>query len=219
MTYKDTSKDLVELLVVTTPEQTACARKIVENYHSYVPSFKSVGRRIDWLIYVNRQLVGMIGIGSATYPPCKDVLRYLGISKDSYRESFNSFANNWRFCMCENLPNIGSKILKLLREEAPKEWKLRYGDTLRVLMTFVGGGHNGAVYKADNWAVVGETAGLPKHKAVSMKWDSLSGTNTIAKKFVKPNGENRKIIFIKILPNEKPPRVGKVSLGVLTLLT
>ena len=51
------------------------AKNIVENHHSYVPTFKSVGRRLDWLIFVDNEVKGMIGVGSSTYPPCKDVLK------------------------------------------------------------------------------------------------------------------------------------------------
>ena len=81
-----------------------------------------------------------------------------------------------------------------MRELAPKAWKEKYGDELKYLVTFVGGGHTGAVYLADNWRQIGYTAGLPQHKSCSMKWDS---NDELRKKFVKPSGENRKIIFIK----------------------
>jgi hypothetical protein len=63
-------------------------------------------------------------------------------------------------------------------------------------MTFVGGGHNGAVYKADNWKVIGQTSGLPPHKSSSMKWNNKEQLKEL---FVKPTGENRKIILIKTL--------------------
>ena len=90
-------------------------------------------------------------------------------------------------------------VLKQLRKEAPVEWERKYGDKLEYLITFVGGGHNGAVYKADNWEIIGETSGLPKHKSVSMKWDC---GDEIKEKFVKPDGENKKIIFFKKLNNK-----------------
>lgn len=186
----------VDLLMVCNEKMSNIAKQIVENYHSYVPSFKSVGRRIDWLISIDDKIVGMIGIGSSTYPPCKDILRYLNKTKDEYREMFNTVANNWRFCMKENIKNAGTQILKQLRINAPIEWKRKYGDDLKYIVTFVGGGHNGAVYKADNWECIGNTAGLPKHKSVSMKWDSK---DSIKDKYVKPNGENKKLIFIKKL--------------------
>ena len=61
----------ITLKLIATNEDRELAKTIVENHHSYVPTFKSVGRRIDRLIAVDDEVVGMIGIGSSTYPPCK----------------------------------------------------------------------------------------------------------------------------------------------------
>lgn len=172
------------------------ARRIVENYHSYVPTWDSVGRRIDWVIMLDKEIVGVIGIGSATYPPCKDILTRLGVSKEEYKGIFNNIANNWRFCLIKSVPNLGTMVLKKVREIAPYAWKEKYGDDLKYLITFVGGGKNGAVYKADNWEMIGYTSGLPEHSSVSMKWDS---GEELKQKFVKPTGEDRKMIFFKTL--------------------
>jgi len=190
----------MQLQLVESDIQKKLVKNIIEKHHSYVPTAKSVGRRIDWLIYEDdkfpSECIGMIGIGSSVYPPPKDMLNYIGMSKNEYKDNFNSFANNWRFCMTKSIKNAGTKILKQLRELAPIEWKNKYGDNLTHLITFVGGGNNGAVYKADNWNMIGETAGLPKHKSSSMKWDS---GEQLKQKFVKPTGENKKIILYKYL--------------------
>ena len=194
---------MVTIELVEDKTQKQMVKSIIENHHSYVASNDSVGRRIDWLVYHSdyknilgiERPIGMIGIGSSVYPPSKDILRYAGMKKDVYKENFNEFGNNWRFCMTKSIKNAGTQILKQLRKQAPIEWKKKYGDDLKWLITFVAGGNNGAVYKADNWKQIGETAGLPKHKAVSMKWNK-DNLNTM---FVKPTGENKKIIFIKKL--------------------
>jgi hypothetical protein len=185
------------LKLVENDIQKAMVKRIIVKHHSYVPTHRSVGRRIDWLIYENDDFgskpVGMIGIGSSVYPPPKDLLRYVGMTKSEYKDNFNSFANNWRYCMTKSIPNAGSQILKQLRYLAPIEWEKKYKNFLSHLITFVGGDNNGAVYKSDNWEMVGETAGLPDHKSLSMKWDNKSQLKT---KFVKPTGENKKLIFV-----------------------
>ena len=192
------------LVQVKTKEQKDAVKYIIENYHSYVPTNASVGRRIDWLIYEDdifgSQPIGMIGLGSSVYPPPKDILRRMGVSKDEYRTIFNSIANNWRFCMIKSIPNAGTQILKKLRELAPIAWKDKYENDLKILITFVAGGNNGAVYLADNWEVIGKTAGLPKHKSSSMKWDK---SEQLKEKFVKPTGENQKIILYKHIRSKK----------------
>jgi len=186
----------MQLQLVESDIQKKLVKNIIEKHHSYVPTAKSVGRRIDWLIYEDdkfpSECIGMIGIGSSVYPPPKDMLNYIGMSKNEYKDNFNSFANNWRFCMTKSIKNAGTKILKQLRKLAPIEWKSKYGDNLTHLITFVGGGNNGAVYKADNWNMIGETAGLPKHKSSSMKWNNKEELKQL---FVKPTGENKKLIF------------------------
>ena len=191
---------MIKLEQVHTGGQRKIVRYLIENYHSYVPSSKSVGRRIDWLIYDDDTFplhaVGMIGIGSSVYPPPKDMLEFIGLSKSEYKDVFNSVANNWRFCMKKSIKNGGTQVLKQVRQLAPNAWKEKYGDDLNYLITFVGGGNTGAVYKADNWSMVGETAGLPKHKMVSMKWNS---GEELKEKFVKPTGEDKKLIFMKKL--------------------
>lgn len=189
---------------VITKEQKKIVKDIIENYHSYVPSNASVGRRIDWLIYESNDFpaipIGMIGLGSSVYPPPKDILTRMNVSKNEYRQIFNSIANNWRFCMVRSIPNAGTQILKELRSLAPIAWKRKYGDDLKVLITFVAGGNNGAVYLADNWEVIGKTSGLPKHSSSSMKWDN---SEQLKEKFVKPTGENQKIILYKDIRSKR----------------
>ena len=159
-------------------------------------SNRSVGRRIDWLVSIDDKYLGMIGIGSSVYPPPKALLEYLNLNKFEYKDIFNTIANNWRFCMKKSIPNAGTQILKKLRLLSPMAWKEKYDDDLNYIITFVGGGNNGAVYKADNWEMIGKTAGLPKHKSSSMKWNNKKELKQL---FVKPTGENKKLIFIKKL--------------------
>jgi hypothetical protein len=142
------------------------------------------------------ECIGMIGIGSSVYPPPKDILKYLGVSKQDYKLQFNNIGNNWRFCFSKSIKNAGTQVLKQLRQKAPIAWKQKYGDDLNHIITFVGAGKNGAVYLADNWKKIGETAGLPAHKSSSMKWNTGEQLKEL---FVKPTGENKKIILIKSL--------------------
>jgi len=189
-------KEGLNLILVTSKSQKDKVKDIIQNYHSYVPTYRSVGRKIDWLVELDGEIVGMIGLGSSTYPPSKDMLTHLNISKDEYRQQFNTFANNWRYCLTKNIKNLGTRVLKIFRKQSKIEWKKKYNNDLKYIITFVGGGNNGAVYRADNWECVGKTAGLPKHKGVSMKWDS---NEQLKLKFVKPTGEDRKLIFMKKL--------------------
>ena len=185
---------MIKLVIANDKVSKDFIKETITNYHSYVPSTSSVGRRIDWVVFNDDKPIGMIGIGSSVYPPPKDILKHTKLSIKEYKTKFNSFANNWRFCMRESIRNAGTQILKELRRQAPLYWKQKYNDDLLYLITFVAGGNNGAVYKADNWNMIGQTAGLPKHKSVSMKWHS---SEELKELYVKPTGENKKLIFIK----------------------
>jgi Domain of unknown function (DUF4338) len=191
---------MIELVQVITQKQKNLVKSIIETHHSYVPTNSSVGRRIDWLIYQDTdtlpECIGMIGLGSSVYPPPKDILNYLKVTKQEYKLIFNQISNNWRFCFSKSVKNAGTQTLKQLRQKAPSAWKQKYGDDLKHIITFVGAGKNGAVYLADNWSRIGETSGLPAHKSSSMKWNNKEELKEL---FVKPTGENKKIILIKSL--------------------
>ena len=185
---------MIKLVIANDKVSKDFIKETITNYHSYVPSTSSVGRRIDWVVFNDDKPIGMIGIGSSVYPPPKDILKHTKLSIKEYKNKFNSFANNWRFCMRESIRNAGTQILKELRRQAPLYWKQKYNDDLLYLITFVAGGNNGAVYIADNWSQIGQTSGLPPHKSISMKWDTHE---SLKEKYVKPTGENKKLIFFK----------------------
>ena len=99
------------------------------------------------------------------------------------------------------LKTSGTRYTPLaLRQQKPRAifWLTKkYGDELKYIITLVAGGNNGAVYKADNWEYIGKTAGLAKEReSFSVKWSSAEH---LAKTFIPPTGENKKLIFIKEL--------------------
>lgn len=186
--------------LITNKEQWKIAKNIVEHHHSYVPNLRTVGRHIDFLLKDDNNYIGFIGIGSATYPPCKDVLNYLNCSKSEYKDMFNNIANNWRYCLIDNTHNIGTYVLSRFRQYSKYYWKQKYKDELKYIMTFVGEGHDGAMYKADNWSMIGYTSGIKSHKAFSMKWHK----DNLNELFVREKDEKlKKLIFIKDLSKTK----------------
>lgn len=185
---------MFSLRIAETPEDKSIADHIVEKHHSYVASSRTVGRCLKYIINVDNRDVGTFWIGSCFKPTPKAILNYFGKSQKQFDEMFNTVADNKRFCMSEKIPNLGSRILKAVRMRACDDWHARYGDNLCAIVTTIGGGKSGSVYLADNWIKVGETAGLPSNrKSVSMKWDDSDG---IKQKFVKPTGENKKLIIL-----------------------
>lgn len=186
--------EIILIRLAETKEQKDIANKIVINFHSYVPNIRTVGRCLKYIISYEGRDIGTFWIGSGFKPTPKAILNFFGKSQKQFDEMFNCVADNKRFCMKESIPNIGSQILSRIRKRAKEDWKIKYGDDLLAIVTTIGADKNGAVYLADNWENIGQTAGLPANrKSVSMKWDDKESINL---KFMKPTGENKKQILI-----------------------
>lgn len=185
---------MLEITIAETKEQKRTADQLVIKHHSYVASARTVGRVIKYLIWYENRLVGTFWIGSGFKPTPKAILNFFKKSQSEFDKMFNQVADNKRFAMSESLPNMGSQILKAIRGRAKQDWFDRYGDNLLAIVTTIGADKNGSVYLADNWEKIGETAGLPaKRKSVSMKWND---SEEIQERYVKPTGENKKLILI-----------------------
>lgn len=170
------------------------ADRMIEQHHSYVASARTVGRCIKYIVNYHGLDIGTFWMGSGFKPTPKAILNYFNKSQKEFDAMFNQVADNKRFCMTQRIPNLGTQVLKAVRNRAKQDWFEMYGDDLVAMVTTIGGNKNGAVYLADNWLKIGETAGLPPNrKSVSMKWDDQT---SIKEKFVKPTGENKKTILI-----------------------
>lgn len=203
--------DELNLVLAVDESQKHLADKIVIEYHSYVPSARTVGRVLKYLAYYNGELVGTFWIGSGFKPTPKAILKHFNVSQKQFDSMFNTVADNKRFCMIKNIPNLGSRIIKEVRKRCRHDWKDKYGDELVAIVTTIGNGKRGSVYLADNWKVIGETAGLPSdRKSVSMKWDD---STKIKSRFIKPDGMNKKTILITTnLPRHRPKDSGFLNL-------
>lgn len=186
--------DSLRITIALTKSDKSLADSIVINHHSYVASSRTVGRCLKYLIEYESRTVGTFWVGSGFKPTPKAILNHFGVSQSDFDLIFNEVADNKRFCMIEKIPNLGTQVLKAIRKRVRQDWYNAYGNDLRAIVTTIGGNKQGSVYLADNWKKIGETAGLPPNRSsVSMKWDD---PNSIREKFVKPTGENRKIILI-----------------------
>jgi hypothetical protein len=181
--YKDRNENDITLEECNTAEKTKVFKDFINRYHSYVKYKVVPQRRINWLIYnKNAEVIGAIGISSCVL--CvKDRDNWIGWDKDQRIKLSNSMANNYRFCLKPDngIKNLGSRVLKMVREEGAKRWKERYGDDLLLMETYVLKNENrrGAVYLADNWTHVGNTMGVSIKKAPMSMW--LVGDNARAR--------------------------------------
>lgn len=187
-------QEMISIRLADTKEQKDIANQIVIDFHSYVPTTRTVGRCLKYIVSYEGRDVGTFWLGSGFKPTPKAILNFFKKSQKEFDKIFNCVADNKRFCMKESIPNLGSQILSAIRKRAKKDWFEKYGDDLIAIVTTIGADKNGAIYLADNWKNIGQTAGLPSNrKPVSMKWDDAEQINA---KFTKPTGENKKHILI-----------------------
>jgi len=186
---------MIDIRIAESTEEKDIANKIVVDFHSYVNTPKVVGRCIKYIIAYNNKDVATFWLGSGFKPTPKAILNYFNLSQKEFDKIFNEVADNKRFCIKENpVNNLGSQILSRIRKRAKAYLFHKYGNNLKGILTTIGNDKNGSVYLADNWQVIGKTAGLPKrNKSVSMKWHNKE---EIAERYIKPTGENKKLILI-----------------------
>lgn len=140
---------------VTAKKQRQAARQFVDAYHSYIKWADRPSRKLYWVLFEDARMVGVFGLGSAFARP-SPVAEYMKQNK----LGFNEVGNNIVYCLSGHSDrNAGTKFLALLRRDAVRWWRERYGDDLRALQTFILPPRTGAVYKADNWDQLGTTTG------------------------------------------------------------
>ena len=165
-------------LVEVKKEERRLLKEFVESNHSYVPNANYFGRVIDyWIEDKEGERVGAISFKSGDLPLPSELHKRLKLPfriqcRDYYDWHFpnHAFLNNVRYTLVENVvPNFASQVLALGRKRAIKDWKERWGIEVLCFYTYVGGGHEGTTYIADNWIPIGETKGrLTAREAASL---------------------------------------------------
>ena len=170
------NSELAILEMCDSPERNKVFKDVINNHHSYMTAKDTCNRRINWLVYesTSGNLIGAVGINSAILA-MGDRDRFIGWSgnKTLRLAGINKLANNYRFCLIkENITekNIGTQVLKRLRQVSPVIWEQRYGDKLVLLESLVKPPWVGSVYRADNWTMCGNTKGYSFSKAPLKLW-------------------------------------------------
>lgn len=129
----------------------------------YIPNHGAIGQQLHYLIYLDKEIVGIISGGSAAYAvACRD--SFFHINKDNRQIALNGIVDNTVFRLEKNLPNLGTQILAMWRRRVADDWFLKYGVQVAGFETFIieNEHRKGAMYKADNWTFCGETSGSTK---------------------------------------------------------
>lgn len=132
----------------------------------YIPNKGCHGQQMHYLVADGDKIVGIIS-GASSVWAVKARDDFFGLTADRKRAGLPSIINNVVFRLEDTRPNLGSQVLAMWRRQIAVDWRERYGVVVHGFETFVIEAPNrkGAMYRADNWQFLGQTAGRTKqHK-------------------------------------------------------
>ena len=169
------------------------------------------GQQVHYLIWypteIGLEKIGAISGGSAVYATgVRDA--FFGLNKDNREKVINGIIDNTLFRLNRPEYNLASKIVSLWRKQIALDWENLYDVKPFGFETFVEFdqiGENrqrtGALYKADNWTLAGETQGNTKNHVGKGLTGGLHG-NPFNREPV-----SKKLVFCKWIPPYTEPQV------------
>ena len=146
----------------------------------YIPNNGCHGQQLHYLVLYEGKQIGVISGASAVYGvKARDL--FFGIEHEKRKVQLNSIINNVVYRV-ENAPrNVPSQALAMWRKRIAADWEYLYQVKVAGFETFVieaelddGRTRSGALYRADNWQMLGLTAGSTKSHAAK---DGAGGMN------------------------------------------
>jgi hypothetical protein len=164
-TDEPTLLNALQVRLLEAHELKRCHRLL--DKHHYLGSLKPVGER---LYYVATDAQGewlalLVFSAAAKHLQHRD--RWIGWTEPQRRRRLALVTNNSRFLLLpdRDLPNLGSKVLRLVLDRLSADWQARYGHPVLIVETFVDPEHfKGTVYTAQGWEELGPTDGWRRHQ-------------------------------------------------------
>lgn len=135
--------------------------KLLDEHH-YLGSLKPVGERVFYIAtdVRGRWLAILVFSAAANHLRARD--QFIGWSNEQRRRRLRLLTNNSRFLLLPDgqIPNLGSRILRLTLDRLSADWKAQYGHGILAVETFVDPEQfSGTVYTAGGWVELGQTDG------------------------------------------------------------
>jgi len=147
----------------------------MRNRH-YVPNNGACGRQLHYLIRYREEIVGVISGGSSAFSGkrrdeffgldlCKSFDEYFADKCEGLPSIRNrmlgTIINNTIFRLERREDNLATRILACWRRQVVNDWREMYNDSVLGFETYVVENEHrvGTCYRADNWTLVGRTAG------------------------------------------------------------
>jgi hypothetical protein len=140
----------------------------------YIPNKGCHGQQVHFIIHYGGEVVGIISGASAVYAvkPRDEFFNIPSDKKIKQGRYLPSIVNNVVFRLECHEKNLATRVLSKFRKIISVIWEDLYGVPVIGFETFVieNDTRKGALYKADNWTLLGETKGSTKsHKGLINK--------------------------------------------------
>jgi hypothetical protein len=130
--------------------------------HHYLGSLKPAGERLHYVATEGSGKWLALLIFSAAAKHLKHRDKWIGWTSSQRHRRLSLITNNSRFLLLAQprVPNLGSKVLRLVLARLADDWQGRYGHPVLAVETFVDPEQFcGTVYSANGWQELGQTDG------------------------------------------------------------
>jgi len=135
--------------------------------HHYLGAVQPVGERLYYVATDAQDQWLALSLFSAAAKHLKARDQWIGWSNERRARRLALVVNQSRFLLLPNrtVPNLGSKVLRLLLQRLSADWQNRYGHPVLVVESFVDPEQFcGTVYSASGWQELGQTDGWGRHR-------------------------------------------------------
>ncbi len=129
----------------------------------YIENHGCIGQQVHFLIHYNGEVAGIISGASPVYATSSRD-QFFTLTRENRGKFLQGIVNNIVFRLVNHEPNLATRVLCLWRNVIPHIWYEKYGTVVYGFESFVieNDSRKGSLYKADNWALAGTTAGATK---------------------------------------------------------
>lgn len=135
--------------------------------HHYLGALPKIGETLWYIATWCGEWVAQMNLSAAALK-CGVRDEWIGWDFRSQYGRLNLIANHSRFLILPqwHRPNVGTRVLGLLRQRIASDWRERFGHPLLLLETFVDPRRfQGTVYRAANWIELGLSRGYRRTRA------------------------------------------------------
>jgi hypothetical protein len=155
--------DVLSVRLIQDPERERFDEELTRKH--YLKNPNAVGRVLRYVAEYRGQWVALLVFSSSAFH-IKPRDRWLHWSPRQLQERRHLIAQNARFLVLATpgkWPNLASRVLKLVCERLPEDWRQRFGYPVLVVESFVDPVRfRGTCYKAAGWEQLGPTQGYQR---------------------------------------------------------